>query len=137
MSRRPRPFPPSRRATTATLDSMSLGPSSSLSGTPLTSQWLYFHPGVLSDRASSSQRTPAAFRTETSSPALALRASRSSGVIFALTIGMATSWTGETSGGMTRPLSSPWTMTMTPMERVEMPHEFYFFFFFFREGEAG
>lgn len=33
-------------------------------------------------------------------------------------------WTCATRGGMTSPLSSPWVMTMTPMERVVSPQEF-------------
>ena len=37
---------------------------------------------------------------------------------------MRTSWRGATRGGRTRPLSSPCTMTITPIVRVVRPQEF-------------
>lgn len=50
---------------------------------------------------------------------------RSSSDVFAvIPVGTTTTWSCATRGGRTSPLSSEWTMTMTPIERVESPHEF-------------
>ena len=48
----------------------------------------------------------------------------SSGGVVALGMGTSTNCLGATRGGLTRPLSSPCVMIITPSVRVVMPHEF-------------
>ena len=73
---------------------------------------------------STSTHIPAAFSTEPISWHIFLISSVSAGVILALMIHTTTTCTGAMRGGRTSPLSSPFTMTITPMDRVVRPHEF-------------
>mmetsp|Transcript_18116 Transcript_18116/g.54549 ORF Transcript_18116/g.54549 Transcript_18116/m.54549 type:complete len:268 (+) Transcript_18116:5131-5934(+) len=116
--------PVSRRHSTTHCPSRSRGPTSSLMGTPLSSQKLYFQPGEWWSSRSVSTRTPTSPRALHSCLTLFWRARRSS--VDSLELGMLipTTCTGATRGGITMPLSSPWIMMATPMERVVKPHEF-------------
>jgi hypothetical protein len=71
-------------------------------------------------RSSSSTRTPLARSWAARSLAAPLSVSR---FIPLMTIGTMTTWMGATRGGRTRPVSSEWTMTITPIERVVKPHD--------------
>mmetsp|Transcript_93830 Transcript_93830/g.292423 ORF Transcript_93830/g.292423 Transcript_93830/m.292423 type:complete len:233 (-) Transcript_93830:1109-1807(-) len=114
-----------RRAMTNSPFLMSWGPSSMRSGTPFISQWLNFQPGVWSP-SSRRTRTPASRSLSQQRPAASATARRSSSGQPALRpTGTTTTWWQATRGGSTRPLSSPWTMIMTPMVRCVMPQEFW------------
>mmetsp|Transcript_5592 Transcript_5592/g.15848 ORF Transcript_5592/g.15848 Transcript_5592/m.15848 type:complete len:291 (-) Transcript_5592:1409-2281(-) len=117
-------FPVSRRATTACSFARSFGPISTRMGTPFCSQCEYFHPGVYESRSSTLFRTPCAVRSATILSTAAAILALSSSAILALGMGITMAWIGAIRGGSTRPLSSPWTMIITPMVRVVMPHEF-------------
>ena len=117
-------FPVSRRATTQCPATRSLGPSSMRSGTPFSSQWLYFHPGVWKSRSSTCTLTPAALRAASISATTSAIFCLCSALIFELGMGMMTAWVGATRGGTTRPLLSAWIMIITPIVRVVIPQEF-------------
>mmetsp|Transcript_12173 Transcript_12173/g.35644 ORF Transcript_12173/g.35644 Transcript_12173/m.35644 type:complete len:222 (-) Transcript_12173:879-1544(-) len=106
--------------TLAALFSISRGPTSIRIGTPFCSQWLYFHPGLYMARSSNLALTPAALRSDR---IFSQYGPQSSSVNFLLTMGTMTAWRGATRGGRTSPVSSPWTMTMTPMVRVVNPQD--------------
>mmetsp|Transcript_118289 Transcript_118289/g.331318 ORF Transcript_118289/g.331318 Transcript_118289/m.331318 type:complete len:276 (-) Transcript_118289:1058-1885(-) len=104
---------------------MSMGPTSNRIGTPFISQWLNFQPGEWSD-SSSLTRTPADDSLPKYSMHFSRTSSRSASEEFALRpTGTMTTWKAATRGGSTRPLSSPWTMAMTPIVRCVMPQEFW------------
>ena len=91
----------------------SLGPSSTLRGTPLSSHSLNFLPGVRWSRSSSRAR----WRFDSRAWSFAASASTSF-LLSSLTIGTITTWMRESLGGTTAPLSSPCVASMTPISRV-------------------
>src|ERR1700691_1291606 len=83
-------------------------------------QWLNLKPGPGPSRSSSFTRIPAANNSLRSLCAHSRTLDFSSSV---LKIGTMTSWIGARRGGKISPWSSPCTMMMAPMKRVESPHE--------------
>mmetsp|Transcript_26390 Transcript_26390/g.77502 ORF Transcript_26390/g.77502 Transcript_26390/m.77502 type:complete len:228 (+) Transcript_26390:296-979(+) len=113
--------PVSRRTSVTCFLARSLWPTSMRRGTPLSSQWEYFHPGVLSERSSATARMPAPASWATTPETAVWSAS----LVSPLTgIEMTTTCVGATRGGSTSPLSSEWIITMTPIVRVVRPQEF-------------
>ena len=96
--------------------SMSRGPTSMRTGTPFISHSLNFQPALWS-RSSTLVRMPAAVSSLYSSSAF----SSTPGLCIAM--GRITAWMGATRGGITRPRSSPWTMIIPPIMRVDTPQE--------------
>src|SRR5215212_6648059 len=94
---------------------MSLGPSSTRTGTPLSSCSLNFQPGECSSSRSTSILMPefpnSSYRTSASR--------RTSPLFLPRQIGTMTAWVGAIFGGNLRPLSSPWTRIKPPMVLVE------------------
>mmetsp|Transcript_45726 Transcript_45726/g.115091 ORF Transcript_45726/g.115091 Transcript_45726/m.115091 type:complete len:231 (-) Transcript_45726:648-1340(-) len=113
--------PPTRRATMTAPFSTSLGPTSTRTGTPFTSQKLYLNPGLYCSRSSRWARTPAAASRRCTSAANSLTLALSPPLKW---MGTMTTWMGATRGGSTSPLSSPCTITITPIARVLMPQLF-------------
>src|SRR5215213_8686812 len=106
--------PVSRRTSTACPFSMSLGPSSTRTGTPLSSCSLNFQPGECSSSRSTSILMP-----ESVSSLCRVSASRRTSPLFLpRQIGTMTAWVGAILGGNLRPLSSPWTRIKPPIARA-------------------
>src|SRR2546428_7218915 len=98
---------------------ISRGPKLILSGTPLTSHSLNFHPEVYSSRSSTKTLIPDFLNTLEISCAFSLMTLAS----LSLNIGTITICTGAMYGGSNSPLSSPCIITSAPMRRHEIPHE--------------
>src|SRR5258708_1061865 len=99
---------------------MSLGPSSTRKGTPRISQSLNFQPGLEPSRSSSVTRMFAFASSSFTLRAVPRTAAFSSSF---LKMGTMTTWYGASFGGRTSPWSSPCTMMMAPITRVDRPHD--------------